>query len=192
MIAALIAAVAVVSAASADMMPVSSVDVEHRQTIPVYYPVNPQNANPLDPFVCLGVPDLDLRAVGCLPDSSPNGGQASETKSARILTDEQNSLTLGLYALMGLGLCRSAPWMRKLSLVSIPDWYHAGGPFQIGHSLVVAPDCRCPAPVCGFIQADLRVEDSIPRYRQKVMVSLWRKAQYTPAVLASRGPPSIP
>ena len=139
-----------------------------------------------------GVVDSSMLAVESRPQLCVEAGQTGQTHAVQILADRQDSLHLCLYALMGLGLCRSAPWMRKLSLVSIPDWYHAGGPFQIGHSLVVAPDCRCPAPVCGFIRPDLGIENSIPRYRQKVMISLWRKAQYTPAVVASRGPPSIP
>ena len=111
-----------------------------------------------------------------------------EVPALRIRSDGQSSLNLCLYALIGLGLCRSAPWARRLSFGGVPEWFHDGGPFQIGHSFVVSPDCRCAAPVC-FIQPNHIEQDHIPRYRLGMIVSLWRTSQFTPTTLASRGPP---
>jgi hypothetical protein len=95
---------------------------------------------------------------------------------------------LCLYALLGLGLCKSAPWVKKLSLGVLPGWYHDGGPFQIGHSLAISPDCLCLAVVC-FTQPQDKAEDLQPLYRLGAVAALWRAAQFVPAVRAARGPP---
>jgi len=100
-----------------------------------------------------------------------------------------SSLSLCLYALMGLGLCSSAHWVKKHSLGFIPEWYHNGGPFQIGHSLAVTPDNLSLTPARCFIQPVLVAEDLIPIYRSMTVRSLWRESQFTPAVIESRGPP---
>jgi hypothetical protein len=44
-------------------------------------------------------------------------------------------------------------------------------------------------PVCCFIQPDNAAERLIPQYRIRTVVSSWRKSQFTPDVIASRGPP---
>ena len=79
-----------------------------------------------------------------------------------IRSDGQNSLGLCLCALLGLGVCRSAPWVKKLSLTVIPEWYHDGGPRQIGHSLAVTPDCLCSSSAC-FVQPQSPAEDTAPK-----------------------------
>ncbi len=107
------------------------------------------------------------------------------------LTEGHSSLDLCLYALIGLGLCRSAPRMRKLSLGGVPEWYHTGGPFQIGHSAAIAPDCLCSAQIC-FVQPGSGAQDPTPEYRGQTLICLWREAQFLPTILASRGPPRMP
>jgi len=111
------------------------------------------------------------------------------TPPVRILSDRQSSLSLCLYALLGAGLFRSAPLVKKLSFGCIPPWYHDGGPFQIGHSLAIAPDCRCPVQVQCPSQSNWGTDDRISKCHQGAIVCLWRKSQLTPAVFASRGPP---
>jgi hypothetical protein len=108
-----------------------------------------------------------------------------------VLTEGRTNFHLCLCALLSLGLCRAAPWAKRLSLGVVPDWYHHGGPFQIGHSLAVSPDCLCPTLVC-FVQPDSVAENPIPRYHFATVVSRWRNSQFTPAVVAPRGPPSSP
>jgi hypothetical protein len=177
----------------ADMVPLSPLDAaECRQSTQANTLTDLGPASPSTPFpVFPGIGDLDSLPVGFLPHSNPAAGPTSATKPAQILADRQNSLTLCLYALFGLGLCRSAPFVKKLHLGCIPDWYHTGGPLQIGHSLVISPDCLCSAPVYCFVQPDGRVEDSISQYRHEIITSLWRKSQFTPAALAARGPPCM-
>ncbi|MDT8301693.1 MAG: hypothetical protein RQ760_09430 [Sedimentisphaerales bacterium] len=109
----------------------------------------------------------------------------------QLLTDGINSISLGLSALMGLGLLGSTHWVKRLHFGVIPEWFHDGGPSQIGHSYAVMPNCLCSTPAYCFIQPVALEEDSYqPQlHRQGVIVSLWRKSQFTPDAIASRGPP---
>jgi hypothetical protein len=125
-----------------------------------------------------------------VPRAEADAGPTGQAQHLHLLVEGQSSLDLFLYALMGLGLCRSAPWVKKFSFDLIPDWYHSSGPFQIGHSLAVGPDL-CFAPVYCFVQPDCRAQDCPPQYYRGTIVSLWRKSQFTPTILASRGPPSL-
>jgi hypothetical protein len=126
-----------------------------------------------------------------LPEVNTNAEQASEIQNLQILTDESGSLQFCLSALISLGLCSSCHWIRKVHLGSIPDWYHDGGPFQIGHSHALMPGTLCPAPVCCFIQPHCAEDSYLPRYFIKTVISTWRKSQFTLEVLASRGPPDM-
>jgi hypothetical protein len=112
-----------------------------------------------------------------------------DSQTVHILTERQDSLHLGMWALLSLGLCKSAPWVKRVSLGVIPDWYHDGGPFQLGHSLAVSPDCLNSTSVCCFIQPESRDEAPMPQCRRRGIISLWRETQFTPAVRASRAPP---
>lgn len=132
--------------------------------------------------------DFDWQAAGLAPLPQPE--PAGDEPPVVVLTDGHDSMTLCLYALMGLGLCKSAPWVRKFSFGVVPQWYHDGGPQQIGHSLAVSPDCYCPAPVC-FVQPEpLSDHDLTPQYAWGTVMSLWRHSQATPATLAGRAPPA--
>ena len=170
------------AAAHADMMATPLSEAAYRQAPPVRARGDRQHTplfTAFDPF-SLFATDVPVAKAQVEP--------TGEIPALRIRSDGQSSLSLCLYALIGLGLCRSAPWARRLSLAGVPEWFHDGGPFQIGHSFAVSPDCRCAAPVC-FIQPDHTEQDHIPRYRRGMVVSLWRTSQFTPTALASRGPP---
>jgi hypothetical protein len=143
------------------------------------------------PFHYYSVADLDLWPAGLLSEKIADTGQTPELQNLRSLTDGPGSFALCLYALMGLGLFRSAPWVKKISFQFIPEWYHDGGPFQIGHSHAVTPENLYPAPAYCFVQPACMVGSLIPKYSQRIIVSLWRKSQFTPDVIASRGPPDM-
>jgi len=134
--------------------------------------------------------DSNFATIQFLPKTPPDFGHPSEVPYAIELTDGPDSYHLCLYALFGLSLCSAPHWIRRLSIGHIPDWYHNGGPFQIGHSLAVSPASFCPVPVYCFVQPDNTAEDILPQYRKRTVVSLWRKSQFTPDVIAPRGPPS--
>ncbi len=97
-------------------------------------------------------------------------------------------MDLCLYALLGLGLCKSAPWVKRLHIGVIPEWYHHNAPAQIGHSYAIEPTCLCSTAVC-FVQPDCRAEDSVAPHRLRAVRSLGRASQSTLAVLPSRAPP---
>lgn len=153
-----------------------------------------QPSKTLDVFADPAPAGLDLLFGGYFPDTQPDAaaGQVGDPQPALVLLDRQDSLSLCLYAMFTLGLCRSAPWVKKLSFGVVPGWYHDGGPFQIGHSHAADPDCLISAPVYCFLQpAPYAAENPTPQHRQRTIVSLWRTSQFTPSVLASRGPPSM-
>jgi hypothetical protein len=177
--------------AHADLMPVSVVDTACLPPVAAASRPDLQRTSLSAPF---GHPDLaDLSS---LPSVFPPevGSPADTTRAAPLIRrDEQDSLGLCLFALLGLGLCKSAPYVKKFSFGTIPEWYHTGGPFQVGHSHAISPDCLYQAPVYCFIQPDSRAanDDALPHDRRGIVMSLWRKSQFTPDVIASRGPPSI-
>ena len=181
----------VTAAAYADMVPVSRLDAGRRQFQHVCGRTDLQYTNLSSPFNSLNTAGSDLWSVEFLPEANADVSQTSEIQHPLSLTNGPGSLNLCLSALIGLGLCSSAHWVKRLSFGFVPEWYHNGGPFQIGHSYAVTPESLCPVPVCCFIQPVCRVEDSIPQYRLGTVTSLWRKSQFTPAVIAPRGPPII-
>jgi hypothetical protein len=155
------------------------------------------NSNP-DDLASMSPGIFDYQSVNELrPEAtrfSANIGIEQERASStqpQIISDRQSSLSLCISAIIGLGLCSSAHCVRKLSFGFIPEWYHNGGPFQIGHSFAVCPDSVCPAPVCCLVQPAVTAEDFLPQYHLGTVVSLWRKSQFTPDVIASRGPPIV-
>jgi len=185
-----IVALAVASVVHADMMPVHPLDGGPRRSVSIGEGRVPWQLSDSNQSAALLVAiDLDSSFVRFLPQAGPEAGQPSETKPAAILTDRQNSLTLCLYALLGLGLCRSAPLVKKVHFSGIPDWYHSGGPLQIGHSFAISPDCLASAPICCLVQPECGAETPLAQYRRGAIVSRWRKSQFTPMVLAPRGPP---
>lgn len=186
-IATVIAALAVTVVVHADLMPVSSLET----AAAVAVLPDPQLAEmPLlevSGFLA-GLPGIeDIGAVGSLPDTGRQEGH--EGPVVQPLVDGSNSFDLCLYALIGLGLCRSGQLVKRPSLGFIPEWYHSGGPYQVGHSYAIGPDSICPAPAC-FVQPEIRAEDLIPQYGAGTIAPLARKSQYTPDALASRGPPA--
>jgi len=110
----------------------------------------------------------------------------------QIVADSgSSSVSLCLSALMSVGLFSSIHSARKLSFGFIPQWYHNGGPFQVGHSMAVCPNSVCSVPVCCFVQPILGVADIALQRHFGAVASLWRTSQFTPDLLAARGPPAF-
>jgi len=174
--------------AHADMMPVSQNCAVRQQPCRLCAQADHQCENLFGTPNCTCIADLDVWSVGFSLEADAGTGQASEIQPL-TLTDGPNSLAFCLSALISLGLCCSAHWVKRLSLGFVPEWYHEGRPFQIGHSHVLAPCTLCPTKACCFIQPFCAGNDLLPQYRIKTVISLWRKSQFTLAVIASRGPP---
>jgi hypothetical protein len=177
------------AAVHADMMPVSQEDAVCRQSQDSCAPADLQsdNLSGTSNYTCLA--DLDLWSVEFSPKADAEIGQASEIQPLQSLTDGSNSLKLCLSALISLGLCCSAHRVKRMSLGFIPEWYHEGGPFQIGHSHALMPGTLCPGQVCCFVQPACTGDNNLAQYFLKMVVPHWRKSQFTPIVIASRGPP---
>jgi len=188
-ISAVICVLIVTAAVHAHMIPLSQQDSGRRQSPSVCDEVNLYNNNLSDSYNFSSVTDLSLLSFGFLPQANTDIEQTSEIQHLQSLTSGPSSISLCLSALIGLGLCSSTHFVKKLSFSFVPEWFHDGGPFQIGHSHAITPESLCTTPVCCFVQPVYTVEDSFTKFRLRTVVSLWRKSQFTPAVIASRGPP---
>lgn len=188
---AVLTALALAGAVRADMVSPSaepSVRADSSQTCP---PADPAPAAMPIAGDLSGLMNLGFGTVKFLPQGPSDAAQTAEIPPARILSDRQNSVHLCLYALLSLGLCKSVPWVRKVSFGVIPQWYHDGGPFQIGHSHAIAPDCLGSVPVVCFVQPDRRAANLVTQNRPGIVVSLWRESQFASAAFALRGPPVL-
>jgi hypothetical protein len=176
----------------ADTMPASaSVGVPRSSAQACDRRACPSSSSP-SPLVGSPIVDLHPRPIALLPATSADVQPTAETQTTlQLLDHDRSSLDLCLYVLMGLGLCKSAPRMMRLSFACIPDWYHHGGPSQIASSYAVGPNCLCSTAVC-FVQPDAGADDFMPQHLLGTIASVWRKSQFKPTVLASRGPPLCP
>lgn len=182
-------AMAVVMTVRADMIPVSGPAVT--ASLPDSEPSEQGSSSVAREGELFPLGALDPLAGGLPRGVLAQGPEPSPPQPVVILSDEQDSLSLCLYALFSLGLYKSAPWAKRLSFGIIPSWYHDGGPFQIGHSLAISPDCLIPQAVCCSTQPDWGMEKPSQQYRRQTIVLLWRKSQFIPAVDAPRGPPKL-
>jgi hypothetical protein len=186
-IAVLTGALVIAITADADLMPMSVADAICLPPITATCPPDLQNTSLSAPF---GYPDLaNLNSLTIILPAQVGPPADALHATPLIRTDEQDSLGLCLFALVGLGLCKSAPYVRRFSFGTIPEWYHTGGPFQIGHSHAISPDRFYQAPVYCFIQPESPTEDSMRHCGQEGSMALWRQHQFIPSVSAPRGPP---
>jgi hypothetical protein len=132
---------------------------------------------------------LDLGSLRFLPEASVDGTQTSATQTTGTMTNGPDSFALCLSALAGLGLCSSLHRVKKLSFGFVPDWYHDGKPFQVGHSHALMPNSLRPVLAQCFVQPDCTAQDAVAQYHLGIVVSIWQTSQFTPRVLGSRAPP---
>jgi hypothetical protein len=188
-LAAVLGVLALTATIHADMMSPSSLHGGYQQSPRACVTTDQQYTNLSSPFGWPGITHPDLPPVKSLPGLKGDVEQARQMQPVQILSDGQTSFSLCLYALVGLGLCKSAPFVKKLSFGCIPEWYHNGGPFQIGHSHAIGPESLCSAPVACFVQPVCAAEDISPEYYKGTIASLLRKSLFTPNLLDPRGPP---
>jgi len=96
---------------------------------------------------------LDL-GLGGIPGSGVPIIQAlaSPEDSADPLPPEPASLSLVLAGLGSLGAWQLGRAARTLHFGPVPEWFHTGGPVQIGHTYVANPDCSAVFEICAFDQ----------------------------------------
>lgn len=172
-----------------DMMPATRLD---RPPVPPTSSASPAASESSDESTWSadrGMANLALPSFASCVELSVTTEQVDAAQPLGILPHDRGSVDLCLYALLGLGLCRSGQLARRSTLGFIPGWYHAGGPYQIGHSHAVGPETLCPIPLYCFIQPDAEVDDVLSSSRLGAFASLPEPAQYVPAGIISRGPP---
>lgn len=183
-------ALAIVSAVHADMMPVDQSRTGGAQVPRVCEEASAQAVSveltcPHDPVVA----DLNRISVELIPQAKADVQEIRQAESLHVLAYEPGSLNLCLCALIGLGLCRSAPWVKKLSSGVIPDWYHDGGPYQIGHSHAIGPEFGCRPMACCLVQLDWTCDRLRSLYSLGRFVSGLHELLFVPWRFTSRGPP---
>jgi len=175
----------------ADMTPTAALQLAALgQTAIVDTSTDPAQASSPSPWFCTGASTFELGTVHFLPATGEEVTPAVAMQPPPALSGGPTSLGLCLYTLFGLGLCRSAPSVRRLFFGFVPEWYHQGGPSQIGHSFALAPDCLCSAPVHCFIQPDCEPPKISPPRVAGAIASALKPARFTRDVLPTRGPPA--
>jgi hypothetical protein len=189
LLAAFVGGIILAGAVRADMVPVSGQGAGCRRLTHVCGRMGVVRDDSRGSSAYSSIAELSLSPVEFIPELNVDPGRASETQPSVSLTNGLSSLSLCLSALMSLGLWGCAHWVKEMSLGLVPEWYHSGGPLQIGHSLAVLPESLCPVPACCFIQPFRTVEPLTTHCRLGRLMSFWRQSQFTPGATASRGPP---
>ena len=69
----------------------------------------------------------------------------------RELREPPSSMSLYLSVLIGVGGWHFVRSARHFNMSAAPEWYHTGGPIQVGHSTPLDPSFGTP-PLCHFEQ----------------------------------------
>lgn len=112
------------------------------------------------------------------------------TRVIRELPGLPSSSELFLSAMLGMGAWQLVRSTKHLHLASVPEWYHHGGPTQIGHA--VPCDLQfAPAVLCVFdrpaVGVTLRPERTWADY-----VPIKSDQPFLRSSVALRGPPLLP
>lgn len=178
--------------ACADMMPVDRSVVGPDKVLHESAGTNPERSSDLSLLSPVNtITDLDLGTEASLKDIISEPGQAADIQGNHCVMTETSSFNLCLYGLLGMGLFHCGPWIKRVSLGIIPDWYHDEGPQQIGHSYAVLPGSQYSLTICCFVQPVYSAQDLAPQFHRETLASLLCKSQSTPTHLAGRGPPSL-
>jgi len=95
---------------------------------------------------------LDLGLSGVPGLGAAASVQANPEASADQLPPEPASLSLVLAGLGSLGAWQLGRAARTLHFGQVPEWFHTGGPVQIGHTFAANPDCSAVFEICAFDQ----------------------------------------
>ena len=130
-----------------------------------------------------------------LPDEllTPEAPPAPPRPSAQSLPSAPSSATLCLSAFAGFGVWQLSRSARKIHLGSLPEWYHDGGPAQVGHATPFDLSFNFSAfPVCHF-------EAPEPAGDRRPVPNWWLRhaprhpfhSQFTLLTADPRGPPTF-
>lgn len=139
------------------------------------------------PFEVAGVVPAESGAPAGVPVRAVPQDESSPDVVLHELPPAPSSLTLGLTALAGLGLYQAGRSIRKFSISALPEWYHTGGPQQVGYATPLdiekwdIPACVLDVPAgstAKLIRFVIEEADVIPDF-------------HIPLCAAPRGPPRI-
>ncbi len=90
-------------------------------------------------LMVVGTPVDPLPAMGTgwsadVMPAWPSSGEPAEARDVLRLPAGPDSSALFLWALGGLGAWQLGRYTRKWHLSALPEWYHTGGPAQVGHA----------------------------------------------------------
>jgi len=114
----------------------AAVSAAHAGLAPVTHGSVPQPAIAQTPLPA--APVSELLPVPLIPQDTATAVLAEE--EARPLPPAPSSGLLFVSALAPFGAWRLVRSIRSVRLGHIPDWYHDGGPIQIGHATALEPD----------------------------------------------------
>ena len=117
-------------------------------------------------------------------------GGAGRVAETLTLPPGPGSANLFLWALGGCGLWQAGRSARKLQLGALPEWYHAGGPAQIGYATPLDVEfSRAAMPLCCFdVPAEIGNEAS-GRWGLGCEPAYHLSARHFLLAAAPRGPP---
>lgn len=115
---------------------------------------------------------------------------APQGAAIRELPAAPGSASLFLSAVLAFGACSACRNARNIHLSHLPEWYHAGAPAQIGHTLVFDLNFRELLPavfatVCDAGDSSTTLLLRLARQAPSRIMS----GQHVLAVAAPRGPP---
>ena len=115
------------------------------------------------------------------------GTQIPTAKVARELPAGPGGATLFLMGVGCIGAVKLGRSARGLHLQFLPEWYHTGGPIQVGGVTAINPSLTAPATVS---ISDLPAGQSIQLLLRRA-VSLRLRSQCNPALATPRAPPHL-
>ena len=105
----------------------------------------------------------------------------------RVMAPPPSGAALCFSAFATLGLCHVLRNVRKLNFRHVPDWYHAGAPAQVGHTVVFDFQLPSPAAVAPF--GGGAIDDEPAFWGVWHERPLNRDRHCAPSPFAPRGPP---
>ena len=136
-------------------------------------------------------PTFDSALPFVAPLANVSGSLNADHRGAAVrgLPPEPDSATLFLFGLGSLGAWQLTRSARKFHLGAIPDWYHAGGPAQVGHAKPI--DLDAPAlHLCCFEQPTAEPPTACRRgWRPRARAC---RVQHFLTIGAPRAPPLSP
>ncbi len=178
--------------ACADMMPVSLSDtgparVQHESTSAGFDQAGISNiASGVNCIIHLGL-GIDGSLAGVMSDTE----HSTESQDIQCLPGGVGSLPLCLYGLLSLGLCQCRPWIKSVSITILPEWYHDGGPQQIGHSYAFETGPNPLSTILCLLQPPPNADYGQLPYFCGTVAFQWRVSQFARDAIAPRGPPCM-